>query len=291
MENEIKTYGLVYLLFNTISQKWYVGQTKSTLDIRWKGHIHGSKNIEDKRYILCSIRKYGPESFTREVIGYAYSKEELDNLEDLWILILNALDPEYGYNLMIGKKVSQESRDRARKKITGKNHPGYRHDIGNKEILDLYDDGIMIADIARKFDASIETILDRLKSLGISPVRPLYRENFEELEDLVCQEYESGSNLKQIKIKFGLDARITKRILNSKKVKIRKKSKFLPIDIIILEYLAGEHTVSLGKKYQVDPSTIGVKLKEAGITLRSTRKSQILSNVKQSASLGGWTTQ
>lgn len=86
----------IYAITNHITNKRYVGQTKRTIDKRFRSHLSEAKSNKYQMYLHKSIRKYGPESFTIELI------EECDvsvvyEREIFWIRELNTKAPN-GYN-------------------------------------------------------------------------------------------------------------------------------------------------------------------------------------------------
>jgi group I intron endonuclease len=95
---------LVYCLFNTINEKYYVGQTVQSIAKRIKGHIEKA-NAGRKDMMICkAIIKHGPSAFQPQLLGEYPSQEELDNAERLWIILLSATDKRYGYNAIHGGK-------------------------------------------------------------------------------------------------------------------------------------------------------------------------------------------
>ena len=95
----MRAYGVVYLVIHEITDKVYVGQTKTTLTKRKWTHLH-RPGLND--YFHRSLRKYGEDSFTWHVLAEVQSKQEADNLERLWIAVLNSRDKASGYNLTAG---------------------------------------------------------------------------------------------------------------------------------------------------------------------------------------------
>lgn len=92
MENEIKEYyGFIYLTTNMINGKKYIGQHKFKKD--WKYYL-GSGQILKK-----AIKKYGRNSFVREIIALSFSKEELNCLEEEFIKNHNAVKSDNYYNI------------------------------------------------------------------------------------------------------------------------------------------------------------------------------------------------
>lgn len=89
-------YGYIYMIKNTVNGKIYFGQTIRDFDSRYMGDI--AKHTHND-HLRCSIEKYGIENFeiTKE-FDVAYSKEELDALEDLYICIYDTMNYKYGFN-------------------------------------------------------------------------------------------------------------------------------------------------------------------------------------------------
>ena len=85
-------YGFIYITINLINGKKYIGQRKI--------------NQKDTKYYLGSgkalkkaIEKYGRESFKREIIEYAYSEKELNDLEDYYLALTRAYEDDSYYNI------------------------------------------------------------------------------------------------------------------------------------------------------------------------------------------------
>jgi len=93
---EAKQEWIIYVTTNLINKKIYVGQRK----------LDGSK--KDKTYkgsgklIRLAYAKYGIYNFNREILQYAYSAKEADEIETYYIAKLDARNPKIGYNLHIG---------------------------------------------------------------------------------------------------------------------------------------------------------------------------------------------
>ena len=84
-------YGVVYLIWNMVNGKKYVGQTVKTVKERFNQHA------KKKSPIGNAIRKYGKENFRYGVIVTCATKAELDNQEKYYIAMLKTKKP-YGYN-------------------------------------------------------------------------------------------------------------------------------------------------------------------------------------------------
>ena len=87
-------YGYIYKITNTINNKIYVGKRTSPVfdELYWGGG----------KIIHLAIKKYGKENFTRSVLEWCSSKEELEQREVFWIAHLDARNSDIGYNLAEG---------------------------------------------------------------------------------------------------------------------------------------------------------------------------------------------
>jgi excinuclease UvrABC nuclease subunit len=83
----------IYLITNTRNGKVYVGRA-SCLKARIATHFSGQGN----GVIGREIRMLGPSAFTWRVLDTANSVIEAAGLERLWIHLLEANDPKFGYN-------------------------------------------------------------------------------------------------------------------------------------------------------------------------------------------------
>ena len=143
MKETKDVYGIIYIIKNKVNNKIYVGQTSSKKGFKGRYNYSG-KGIErvfkcHKRdrdnnrtyneHLLRSIEKYGFDAFeVDEEFDIAYSKEELDKLEDMYIKIYDCMNPNNGYNNKEGGshgKVSRESRKRMSESKKGENNPMY----------------------------------------------------------------------------------------------------------------------------------------------------------------------
>lgn len=119
------TYGLVYKATNIVNNKVYVGQTIVGLKTRRENHVNAALAERDNNYFHNSIRKHGKDNFEWEIIGYANSKSELNDLEISYIKKLKSF--ETGYNLteggggMTSYVITEEHR-----KNLSESHKGYK---------------------------------------------------------------------------------------------------------------------------------------------------------------------
>ena len=94
----------IYLLTNKVNGKYYVGQTKKKnlqkyfIFKRWCARVGKKTNMP----IVKAIAKYGWDNFIVDILAIPETPEQMNDLERIWIILLNARDPEFGYNLCIG---------------------------------------------------------------------------------------------------------------------------------------------------------------------------------------------
>lgn len=126
--------GVIYLIWNMVNGKRYVGQTIQPLEARMTQHKY------DDLYVDRAIKKYGIEKFRYGVIRTCYSKAERDYWERYYIVALKSKAP-YGYNLTDGGEggtgFTQETLDRMSEAQRGeKNHfYGKHHTEETKAII------------------------------------------------------------------------------------------------------------------------------------------------------------
>ncbi len=120
----VEVYGVIYKITNMINGKCYIGQTTNGFDRRYDFNI--SKRTKNK-HLKSAIDKYSIENFDIcKVYDVAFSKEELDIKEQLYIEKFNAI--ENGYNLREGGSkghLTNETKQILSKLNTGENHPQY----------------------------------------------------------------------------------------------------------------------------------------------------------------------
>ena len=98
-------YGIIYGVHCKVSDRWYIGQTTNSFDIRYHGDFftykfYGLSEENPKLELLHEdIEKYGKENFEIfEVIDVAFSEKELDEKECYYIDYYKAYDEGYNSN-------------------------------------------------------------------------------------------------------------------------------------------------------------------------------------------------
>ena len=175
----LEVYGIIYKITNVINDKSYIGQTVNGFNKRYP-----SKGIGIKRYynfnkkmqnigryynchLQCSIEKYGFDAFkVDEIIDFAFSKEELNIKEKMYIQIYDTINN--GYNETSGGSdytASEELRSKLKEiqkecHVKGETHPKTKNT--NEEIILLKKDlceGKDIEYVMNKYKISRKNVL------------------------------------------------------------------------------------------------------------------------------------
>lgn len=114
--------GTIYCITNTVNGKQYIGQTRRTVESRWKQHLRSY--MKGTNYLYAAMRKYGVECFVvTELVSNVTSAQELDFLESKFIAEYNTLN--FGYNLTSGGEGGYERSASYRKRISGSGNHMY----------------------------------------------------------------------------------------------------------------------------------------------------------------------
>ena len=91
-----ETYGFIYMTYNTINGKRYIGQKRIDKYGNWKGYL-GSGSI------LCrAVKKYGCKNFYKDILDVAYNEDDLNKKESEWIQKYDAVNRDDFYNIDSG---------------------------------------------------------------------------------------------------------------------------------------------------------------------------------------------
>ena len=108
-------YGFVYCTTNLINGRKYIGQHKI-------GQENDERYLGSGLFLKQALRKYGKNNFSREILEYAFSKEELDQLEMDMISKYDAVNDNTFYNVAPGAYAhaqTEETRQKISKSLTG----------------------------------------------------------------------------------------------------------------------------------------------------------------------------
>lgn len=142
--------GFIYIIKNTVNSKVYIGQTKTSVDQRWKEHLRHAQY--GSQVINRAMKKYGVDKFyveTLEICDWTI----LDEREIYYIDLYDSTDKSKGYNVSIGG-----------------NTPKFkRKTLSVTELIDLYvNKQFTLQRIAKKFNVSRYIIYTELKNAGVT---------------------------------------------------------------------------------------------------------------------------
>lgn len=104
-------YGYIYKITNSINGKCYIGQTTNSTEFRWKKYKRFDCAEQPKIY--HALKKYGQETFTYETLDVATNQEELNFLEEIYMLCFDSR--ENGYNIKEGGSHGKHSEETKQK--------------------------------------------------------------------------------------------------------------------------------------------------------------------------------
>ena len=90
----------IYKFTHIASSRAYIGQTIQDPTQRRAEHISNSKHTPKTYHFHNALKKYGINAFTFEVIAKASTLEELNNLEEMYIVQFNSI--ANGFNIRNG---------------------------------------------------------------------------------------------------------------------------------------------------------------------------------------------
>jgi hypothetical protein len=91
-QQQLEKTMVIYKITNIINNKIYIGQDKNN-----RVNYLGSGDL-----IKLSIKKYGKENFTKEILRICESQDELNYYEKHYISSYNSTDKTVGYNISFG---------------------------------------------------------------------------------------------------------------------------------------------------------------------------------------------
>ncbi len=196
--------GYIYKITNKVNGMSYIGQTRYTVEFRWRQHQHK----KDGCYFHNALHKYGVENFTVETLEEC-EVSKLNEREIFYIAKYNTFDK--GYNLTIGG-------DGRRKIVTDNQYD---------EIKELYLSGFSNNKIATLYNVDKATIVKILKIQGVKIIESkCISINNQEFLELVA-DYKNGFSLKELSKRYDCDPKVLKSYLIRKGIDVRNKYSIL----------------------------------------------------------------
>lgn len=142
--------GFIYIIKNTVNSKVYIGQTRTSVDQRWKEHLRHAQYGD--QVINRAMKKYGIDKFYIETLEIC-DISILDEREIYYIDLYDSTDKSRGYNVSIGG-----------------NTPRFkRKALSISDLVDLYvNKEFTLEEIASKFEVSRYIISTELRNAGIT---------------------------------------------------------------------------------------------------------------------------
>ena len=243
--------GFIYKITNKVNGKSYIGQTRYTVEFRWRQHQHK----KDNTHFHCAIAKYGADNFTVETLEEC-ELAEMDSREIYYIAKFDTYNN--GYNSSTGGDGM-------------KGHSRVLTDNKYDEIKGLYLSGFSSNKIAELYGVDKATISKLLKAMGIKLRTNKLNINKQEFEELVA-DYQSGYSLRELAKRYDCSGPGLKEYLQRKGVDIREKynimaDKHAQMEMIG-EYLAGIDSTVIIRKHHCSYAIFCRILSENGIDKR-----------------------
>ena len=247
--------GFIYKITNRVNNKVYIGQTRFTIEHRFKQHIKNFNTEHRKQPLYSAFAKYGIENFNIEVLEEV-EFDQLNQREKYWIAYYNSF--KEGYNATLG----------------GSGTAKYIWtDSQYDEIKSLYLSGFSIKFLCDKFEVSNTTMQGILKSLGIKIRKPLDFNAYELKQ--VLDEYQKGIGIKSFSRKYHVSEKTMKQFLIEHGVdKLNRYNIVKDISVhqsIINDFLDGITYKNIEEKYHTDTRTIKKILTMHSININAPR--------------------
>lgn len=194
--------GFIYKITNKVNGKSYIGQTRYTVEFRWRQHQHK----KDGTHFHLAIAKYGAENFTVETLEEC-EIAELDSREIFYIAKYDTYNN--GYNSSTGGDGMR-------------GHSRVLTDDKYDEIKGLYLCGFSTNKIAGIYAVDKATIQKLLKAMGVKFRSNKLNINRQEFDELVA-DYKSGYSLKALAKRYDCSGSGLKEYLQRKGVELREK--------------------------------------------------------------------
>lgn len=173
--------GFIYIIKNTVNSKVYIGQTRTSVEQRWREHLRHAQYGD--QVINRAMKRYGIDKFYIETLEICNIRL-LDYREMYYIDLYDSTNKSKGYNVSIGGNTP-----RFKRKI-----------LSISDLVDLYTNKkFTLEEIATKYEVSRYIISTELKNAGIS-IRDRHESSskFNKIPVYVLRKYlEKGKSLRK----------------------------------------------------------------------------------------------
>lgn len=224
----MEVYGIIYKIQNNINGKVYIGQTTYGFNKRYSLGQWWVKTHNN--YLKNSAKYYGHNNFTvNEFLDVAFSKEELNLKEKMWIGYYKSANKKYGYNMNSGGD-SPTMNEESKKKISI-SRLGFDPEDFTEDIINYYKNGDTIIGIGKKIGVG-ESVIRKILVKNNIPIKTsgefIFGFKLEDYKEEIIKLYVED-NMAPVDIgeRFGASASGIRGFLKRNGIKIRpmKESK------------------------------------------------------------------
>ena len=142
--------GFIYIIKNTVNSKVYIGQTKVSVETRWKEHLRHAQYGD--QVINRAMKKYGVDKFYIETLEIC-TLDVIDEREMYYIDLYDSTNKSKGYNVSIGGNTP-----RFKRKV-----------LSISDLVDLYvNKQFTLEQIAKKYNVTRYIICTELRNAGVT---------------------------------------------------------------------------------------------------------------------------
>lgn len=266
--------GMIYIIFNSINKKVYIGQTVKTLQERFKSHKYASQYERCSHYKLYrAFSKYGIKNFSIALLEEVSC--EISEREKFWIKFYNSFNNGYnstiGGESMLGFKHSNNTKRKISEKLLGRIVTEETKNKLSKSLKEGYSDGTIIPSMLGKSHSNKTKIKMRNSHKG--ELNPMFgRLHFDQAIEKMNGRISPRKGIKlseEVKNKISISHSGKKLTEEHKKnISISNKgkqigsknsqSKLKEKDVIEIKKMLknGKSNREIGNIYNVDPSHI-----------------------------------
>ena len=192
-------FGIIYIITNDINSKVYIGQTKRTLEERWKEHKREKCSTNEHNMLIKkAILKYGEKHFKIKELEKC-SIEDLNTKETYYISLYNSY--KSGYNLTKGGQEGTKELKLKNKQL---------------EIIELYKEGFSLRNLAEEYNVDKLTIKHILEINNIS-LRKTRTYKYSQEERLLILKDAKIMSRKEVIQKWNISISYLSQLINGKR--------------------------------------------------------------------------